>query len=70
MSYNRSQRLGFELRLANEWGLFYPSARLAGAKCLAIFRLPALTFSVQTGHYDYIWDGNCISEIRKSLVYC
>ncbi|KTD23378.1 RES domain-containing protein [Legionella lansingensis] len=70
-AYFKSQELGREIKRQNEWGLLYPSVRSesADARCLAIFRPPALTLPVQAGHYDYIWDGNCIAEIRKSVKY-
>lgn len=70
-SYFKSQELGRELKRLNEWGALYPSVRnpAEDAKCLAIFRPPALTVPVQAGHYDYIWDGSAISEIRKSIKY-
>ncbi|WED44027.1 RES family NAD+ phosphorylase [Legionella cardiaca] len=70
-AYFKSQELGREIKRKNEWGLIYPSVRNEAddAKCLAIFRPPALTLPVQAGHYDYIWDGHAISEIRKSIKY-
>ncbi|KTC69313.1 RES domain-containing protein [Legionella birminghamensis] len=67
-SYAESQEFGRTIKINNEWGILYPSARKAGGKCIAVFRPPALTIPVQAGHYDYIWDGNCISEIRKSIL--
>jgi hypothetical protein len=66
-SYSCSQTLGREIKAKNEWGLIYPSVRNANATCVAVFRPPALTIPVQAGHYDYIWDGNSISEVRKSV---
>lgn len=68
-SYGKSQELGREIKQRNEWGLIYPSVRTDNARCLAIFRPPALTIPVQAGHYDYIWDGSTITEIRKSVKY-
>ncbi|RAP36237.1 hypothetical protein B1207_08795 [Legionella quinlivanii] len=67
-SYAKSQEFGRRIKLKNEWGILYPSARRAGGKCVAIFRPPALGIPVQAGHYDYIWNGRCISEIRKSVL--
>ncbi|KTD16247.1 RES family NAD+ phosphorylase [Legionella jordanis] len=68
-SYEKSQQLGREIKRQNEWGILYPSVRnnAPEAKCLAIFRPPALTLPVQAGHYDYIWDGKTICEVRKSI---
>lgn len=64
--YSVSQAFGRELKDSREWGLLYPSVRLKGKKCIAIFRPPALTIPVQGCHLDYIWDGNAISEVRQS----
>lgn len=66
-SYPLSQQFGHELKLQKEWGVLYPSARRPGAQCVAIFRPPALSLPTPAGHYDYIWNGHCISEVRKSL---
>ena len=66
-SYAISQNFGREIKLQNEWGLLYPSVRNNNASCVAIFRPPALTIPIQAGHYDYIWDGTSICEVRKSI---
>ncbi|MDP1603206.1 MAG: RES family NAD+ phosphorylase [Legionella sp.] len=66
-SYKNSQAFGREIKSQNEWGLIYPSVRNVNATCIAVFRPPALTIPVQAGHYDYIWDGNVIGEVRKSV---
>lgn len=64
--YSVSQAFGRELKESREWGLLYPSVRMKGKNCVAIFRPPALTIPVQGCHLDYIWDGNSISEVRLS----
>ncbi|ASQ45625.1 RES family NAD+ phosphorylase [Legionella clemsonensis] len=68
-SYYKSQEFGREIKRQNEWGMVYPSVRstTSQAQCLAVLRPPALTIPKQAGHYDYIWDGNAISEVRKSI---
>ncbi|CEK11005.1 RES family NAD+ phosphorylase [Legionella hackeliae] len=68
-SYHKSQELGREIKRRNEWGIIYPSVRntSSDARCMGIFRPPALTIPTQAAHYDYIWDGQIISEIRKSI---
>ncbi|STX28775.1 RES domain-containing protein [Legionella beliardensis] len=68
-SYPLSQEFGRQIKLKKEWGILYPSVRNQNAYCVAIFRPPALTIPVQAGHYDYIWNGNSIFEIRKSIKY-
>lgn len=69
-SYFKSQELGREIKRQNEWGVIYPSVRNTAlqARCLAVFRPPALTIPRQAGHYDYIWDGNAISEVKNPLM--
>lgn len=66
-SYHKTQQLGREIKLNNEWGILYPSARKKDAHCVAIFRPTALTLPIPAGHYDYIWDGKSICEVRQSL---
>jgi hypothetical protein len=70
-SYVKSQGLGREIKQLREWGLLYPSVRDQNkqAKCVAIFRASALSLPIQAGHYDYIWDGHSIGEVRKSIKY-
>lgn len=67
-SYAVSQAFAAELRDQGEWGVAYPSVRDAGGSCIGVFRPPALSIPVQAGHYDYIWDGAGISEVRKSII--
>lgn len=67
-TYSISQKFGLDLKEKNEWGLFYPSVRKKEAKCVAIFRPPALTIPVQARHLDYIWNGEAISEIKISRI--
>lgn len=66
-SYAMSQAFGRELNDAKEWGLIYPSVRCLGAECVGILRPPALSIPVQAGHFDYIWDGSHITEVRKAI---
>ncbi len=65
-AYTISQSFGRKLRTNHEWGLLYPSVRKANATCVAIFRPPALTIPTQGCHLDYVWDGEAISDIRRS----
>ncbi len=66
-SYHKSQEFARALKLENEYGLLYPSVRNQDGKCVAIFRPTALTIPVQGCHLDYIWDGQSIANIRKSV---
>ncbi|MGQ3887621.1 RES family NAD+ phosphorylase [Legionella sp. CNM-1927-20] len=67
--YSVSQEFGRQIKMNNEWGILYPSVRNKTAQCVAIFRPPALTIPVQAGHYNYVWNGNAIFEVRKSIKY-
>jgi hypothetical protein len=66
-SYSKSQAFAQELKLKQEYGLLYPSVRRQNSRCVAIFRPKALTIPVQGCHLDYVWDGNTIASIRKSV---
>lgn len=68
-SYPISQAFGREMREKLVWGLYYPSVRAKGRKCVAIFRPPALTIPIQGCHLDYIWDGEKIAEISIAKSY-
>lgn len=64
--YEHSQQLGYEIKMANEWGIAYPSVRNQEGYCVAILRPPALTLPKQGCHLDYIWDGEKISDIMHA----
>ncbi len=64
-TYPATQALGACLQQKREWGIIYPSARKKNSLCMAIFRAPALTIPVQAGHYEYVWDGESIGEVKK-----
>lgn len=68
-SYPISQQFAREMKAKYIYGLYYPSVRHAAGKCVAIFRPPALTIPTQGRHFDYIWDGNTISEVRLSTTF-
>lgn len=65
--YNKSQLLGKNLKYKKEWGIVYPSVRDSRGICIGIFRPPAITLPQQAAHLDFVWNGECISEIRKSV---
>lgn len=64
--YAVSQKFAREVRESKEYGLYYRSVRNTSGNCVAIFRPPALTIPVQGAHYDYIWDGTIINDVRRS----
>lgn len=65
--YAESQRFGSDCHKAKEWGIIYPSVRYRTGTCVAIFRPTAVTLPKQGCHLDYIWDGECISDVRKAI---
>jgi len=65
--YAAGQALGRELQAQGAWGLFFPSIRLPGGECAAIFRAPALQPPMlQASHYHYHWDGRRIHFVERA----
>lgn len=64
-TYPTSQNFGRELRAKKQWGIYYPSVRKENSNCVAILRAPALDIPVQGCHFNYVWDGQAISDIRQ-----
>ncbi|MDA3922520.1 MAG: RES family NAD+ phosphorylase [Salinisphaera sp.] len=61
--YRESQSWGKALRHAGSYGLQYPSVRLSGGICAAIFRPPTVDAVTQTSHYLYRFDGTQITDV-------
>lgn len=64
-NYQRSQKFAKTLRAENAWGLFYRSVRKPAGECIAVFRPPALTQVKQAAHYQYLWDGERITDVLQ-----
>lgn len=62
-SYVYSQPLGKALREAGSFGLTYPSVRDRSGLCAALFRPPAIHAVRQSTHYQFIFDGQRISDV-------
>jgi hypothetical protein len=60
--YGPSQSLGKRLRVANSWGLRWPSVRDAGGECVGIFRPRALRHAKSAAHLALHWDGTRITH--------
>ena len=61
-----AQVLGRELRQGGADGIVYPSVRLAGGQCAALFH-PDLAGNVRQGrHLDYHWDGARVDYFRDA----
>ncbi|MBX2883950.1 MAG: RES family NAD+ phosphorylase [Granulosicoccus sp.] len=64
-TYTRCQKLGFELKNENRWGLVYPSVRNSGGQCIALLRPPATSIPRQGLHYSFHWNGQSIDQIYE-----
>ena len=63
-SFVYAQAIGRQLKTQNEMGILYQSVRHPGGECIAALRPNALTPpAIQTGHYQFHWDGNSIAHV-------
>ncbi len=63
--YSAAQQLGDTVKIADEHGIAYASVRDGGKRCYALFSPHVITSVVQTGHYEYQWDGKRIANVLK-----
>ncbi|TJY57415.1 RES domain-containing protein [Sinimarinibacterium sp. CAU 1509] len=61
--YSASQRIGASLRAQRSWGLVYPSVRMPGGLCAALLRPPAITGVIQSASFQYVFDGESVTEV-------
>lgn len=58
------QTLGGQLKAQHKMGILYKSLRHPGGECIAALRPTALIPpAIQTGHYQFHWDGNSITHV-------
>lgn len=63
-SWRAAQVFGASVRAAGELGIVYPSVRLSKGSCIAAFKPTTLTPpATQAGLYEYIWNGEMISDV-------
>lgn len=63
-SFTYAQSIGRQLKTQNAMGILYQSVRYPGGECIAILRPKALLPpAIQTGHYQFYWDGNSIARV-------
>lgn len=63
-SFAYAQELGRQFKTDNEWGILYRSVRHSGGECIAALRPKALLPpAIQTGHYQFHWDGQQITDV-------
>lgn len=63
--YKPPQIFAKTLRRENSWGLLYRSVRRAGGECVAVLRPRALINVRQGAHYQYLWDGEQITDVLQ-----
>jgi hypothetical protein len=64
-AYAPSQALGKRLRGAGSNGVVYPSVRRSGGECVGVFRPRAVAPVTQGPHFEFIWDGEAISDVLQ-----
>jgi hypothetical protein len=62
-SYQASQNLARQLKLANSDGVLYWSVRHTGGQNVGVFRPPVLANCTQERHLEFMWDGAAISTV-------
>lgn len=63
-SWEAPQAFGAAVRSSGELGIVYPSVRLSQGLCIAAFKPKVLTPpATQAGLYEYIWNGEMISDV-------
>ncbi len=63
--YAASQDVGQRLRAAGSDGLVWESVRMAGARCIGLFRPDIMPIPVQGRHYAYHWNGSRVDFVRQ-----
>lgn len=63
--YSEARRYGRQARKAGVEGLRYTSVRNPFVDCYALFTPLGVEEIIQTAHYEYVWDGQEISTVRK-----
>jgi len=67
--YSQSRALGNQLRKNNELGIKYNSVRLSGSTCWGLFSPRTVHSAVQSKHFEFIYDGATISQVREIKLY-
>ena len=63
--YSASQALGAALRAGGSDGIVYPSRRLEGGECIALFYPDLASGAIQGRHLDYHWNGARVDFYRE-----
>jgi hypothetical protein len=64
-NYATSQVFGAERRAAGSNGIFWPSVRYAGGKCIAAFWPDVVQIPTQGAHFAYHWNGSAVDYVKK-----
>lgn len=63
--YGPGQALGARLRSNGSNGVVYPSVRRPEGECVGIFRPRAVAPVTQGPHFEFIWDGQAITDVLQ-----
>lgn len=63
--YSLPRALGTKMKKANEQGIQYTSVRNKSAICWGLFSPIYVASAIQTKHFEFIFDGNSISNVRE-----
>lgn len=63
--YSACQVIGKKLRDAGYNGIYYKSVRNPDGECIAALKPKVVQPVVQCGHYEYVWNGNTITNVFK-----
>lgn len=63
--YSASRLFGNTLRKNGELGIYYKSVRNNGAYCWGLFSPQTVHSAIQTKHFEFVYDGTCISTVRQ-----
>ncbi|MEM8916225.1 MAG: RES family NAD+ phosphorylase [Pseudomonadota bacterium] len=63
--YAASQTIGARLRAEGSEGIVYPSVRMEGGKCIAIFWPDVVSIPVQGAHWAYHFDGERVDAVKR-----
>jgi len=64
--YTHSRQAADRLLAAGSDGIVYPSVRLAGDECVALFYPNVAKQPLQARHFDYHWNGERVDWVRDS----
>lgn len=64
-NYTASRIFGNTLRKNKELGVYYKSVRNNDAFCWGLFSPSTVHSAIQTKHFEFVYNGKCISNVRE-----